>query len=83
MTSGITELVFAGLVLGFLYYSRNLWSSFFAAKAIELEIKNKDSEVELQPKIKAVKDKQEAMIAKHGKWLTLDDLNQISTKVNK
>ena len=45
-----------------------------------LEISNANKEVELQPKIKAVIDKQEACIKTNGKWLTLDDLKQITTK---
>ena len=75
--TGITELVFAALVIAGLYASRNLWGSYFEIKAKELEIDNADKEVDLQPKIKAVMDKQEACIKTNGKWLTLDDLKQI------
>ena len=75
--TGITELVFAALVIAVLYASRNLWGSYFELKAKELEIDNADKEVGLQPKIKAVMDKQEACIKTNGKWLTIDDLKQI------
>ena len=75
--TGITELVFAALVIAGLYASRNLWGGYFEIKAKELEIGNADKEVALQPKIKAVMDKQEACIKTNGKWLTLDDLKQI------
>ena len=75
--TGITELVFAALVIAGLYASRNLWGSYFEIKSKELEIGNADKEVELQPKIKAVMNKQEACIKTNGKWLTLDDLKQI------
>lgn len=75
--TGITELVVAALVIAGLYASRNLWGGYFEIKAKELEIDNADKEVQLQPKIKAVKDKQEACIKTNGKWLTLDDLKQI------
>jgi hypothetical protein len=75
--TGITELVFAALLVAGLYASRNLWGSYFKLKAKELEIGNADREVELQPKIKAVMNKQEACIKTNGKWLTLDDLKQI------
>ena len=74
---GITELVFAALVIAGLYASRNLWGSYFELKAKELEINNADKEVKLQPKIKAVMNKQEACIKTNGKWLTIDDLKQI------
>lgn len=73
----ITELVFAALVIAGLYASRNLWGGYFEIKAKELEIDNADKEVGLQPKIKAVMDKQEACIKTNGKWLTIDDLKQI------
>lgn len=73
----ITGLIFAALVIAGLYASRNLWGGYFEIKAKELEIDNADKEVQLQPKIKAVKDKQEACIKTNGKWLTLDDLKQI------
>lgn len=75
--TGITELVFAALVVAGLYASRNLWGGYFELKSKELEINNADKEVELQPKIKAVMDKQEACIKTNGKWLTIDDLKQI------
>ena len=75
--TGITELVFASLVIAGLYASRNLWGSYFELKAKEIEIGNADKEVGLQPKIKAVMDKQETCIKTNGKWLTLDDLKQI------
>ena len=77
MTNGIIELVFAALAVAGLYASRNLWGSYLELKAKELEIDNADKEVRLQPKIKAVMDKQEACIKTNGKWLTLDDLKQI------
>ena len=77
MTTGIIELVFASLVVAGLYASRNLWGGYFEIKSKELEISNADKEVELQPKIKAVMDKQEACKKTNGKWLTLDDLKQI------
>ena len=77
MTTGITELVFAAIVIAAVYFGRGLITGWLSAKTTELEIDNREREVALQPKIKAVKDKQEAMISKHGKWLTLDDLNQI------
>lgn len=75
--TGITELVFAALVIAGLYASRNLWGGYFEIKAKELEIDAADKEVGLQPKIKAVMDKQEACIKTNGKWLTIDDLKQI------
>lgn len=75
--TGITELVFAALVIAGLYASRNLWGSYFELKSKELEIDAADKEVGLQPKIKAVMDKQEACIKTNGKWLTIDDLKQI------
>ena len=75
--TGITELAFAALVIAGLYASRNLWGSYLELKSKELEIYNADKEVGLQPKIKAVKDKQEACIKTNGKWLTIDDLKQI------
>ena len=73
----IAELVFAALVLAGLYASRNFWGGYLELKAKELEIDNADKEVELQPKIKAVMDKQETCIKTNGKWLTIDDLKQI------
>ena len=75
--TGLTELVFAALVIAGLYASRNLWGSYLEFKSKELEIGNADKEVTLQPKIKAVMDKQEACIKTNGKWLTIDDLKQI------
>ena len=75
--TGITELVFAALAIAGLYVSRNLWGGYFELKSKELEISNADKEVTLQPKIKAVMDKQEACIKTNGKWLTIDDLKQI------
>ena len=75
--TGITEIVFAALVIAGLYVSRNLWGSYFEFKAKEFEIANADKEVTLQPKIKAVMDKQQACIKTNGKWLTIDDLKQI------
>ena len=75
--TGITELVLAALVIAGLYASRNLWGSYFELKAKEIEIDNADKEVKLQPKIKAVMDKQEACIKTNGKWLTINDIKQI------
>ena len=82
MTTGILELVIAGLVIAGLYVSRNLWGGYFELKAKELEINISDclddkDEIERRIKSREALDKitQDYEEAKKVKKAEIEEVN--------
>ena len=71
------DFAVAVAMIVFIIAGRKIWQSYIIVASERTALWAKEAENNLQPEIKQVHDARKELVAKQGKWLTVDDIDAI------
>lgn len=63
-----------------LMVTRKMWGAYAKAKTEDVHLAIEDARNEQQAEMKRIHDAREALVLRNGKWFTLADIDQLTTK---